>query len=298
MPQISDNFTQLTDLDPVLTEIFYQSYQQEFGLGARLFAMLNSNKSKETDLRVGSFADPVEFKGQIEYMTAAGDYQITYTHTEYAKGFLVERALFDDMQYGPIFASAAEMGTAFSRKREKDMASVFNNAFSGSYLGYDSKALCADDHPRSQSDSTAVDNLAALTLNSANLETAILAHQSLGDDRGEEISIMPNLLLVPRALRKTALELVGSELTPESANNAINVHQGMQVLVWPYLTDTNAWFLVDTTMAQRYLKWYDRVPVEFAAEQSFDTMLRKYRGYMRYSFGWSDFRWVYGSNPS
>jgi hypothetical protein len=95
-----------------------------------------------------------------------------------------------------------------------------------------------------------------------------------------------------------ALELVGSELTPENANNAINVHQGMQVLVWPELTDTNAWFLVDTTMAQRYLKWYDRVGVEFAAEQSFDTMMRKYRGYMRYSFGWSDFRWIYGSNAS
>lgn len=297
MPQISDNFSQLTDLDPVLTEIFYSSYQQEFGLGARLFAMLNSSKEKETDLRIGSFADPVEFKGQIEYMRAEADYAITYTHKEYAKGFMVERKLFDDMQYGAIFSSAAEMGTAFARLREKHMASVFNNAFA-TVTGYDGKVLCADDHPRSASDATAVDNKAALTLNSANLETAILAHQALGDDRGEEISIMPNLLLVPRALRKTALELVGSELTPESANNAVNVHAGMQVLVWPYLTDTNAWFLVDTTMAQRYLKWYDRVPVEFAAEQSFDTMLRKYRGYMRYSFGWSDFRWVYGSNPS
>lgn len=297
MPQISENFSQLTDLDPVLTEIFYQHYNQELGLGARLFAMLTSSKSQETDLRVGSFRDPVPFRGQVEYQTVAGDWQIVYTHEEYASGFMVERKLFDDMQYGPIFAAPAEMGTAFARKREKHMASVFNSAFSG-VLGYDGVVLCADNHPRSQSDSTAVDNAAALTLNSANLETAILAHQSLGDDRGEEISIMPNLLLVPRALRKTALELVGSELTPESANNAINVHAGMQVLVWPYLTDTNAWFLVDTTMAQRYLKWYDRVPVEFAAEQSFDTMLRKYRGYMRYSFGWSDFRWVYGSNPS
>lgn len=297
MPQISENFTQLTDLDPILTEIFYQHYDREMGSGLSLFNVLSSDKAKETDLRIGGFRDPVEFKGQIEYQTVLGDYQIEYVHTQFASGFQVERVLFDDMQYGSIFGMASDMGVAFARKRKKDRASVFNNAFA-SVLGYDGKTLCADDHPRSKSDATAVDNKAALTLNSANLETAIVAHQSLGDDLGEEITIRPDLLVVPRPLRKTALELVGSELTPENANNAINVHQGMQVLVWPELTDTNAWFLVDTTMANRYLKWYDRVPVEFAAEQSFDTMLRKYRGYMRYSFGWSDFRWVYGSNPS
>lgn len=298
MPQISDNFSQLTDLDPVLTELFYQSYQNEFGAGGRLFNIQSSSKAKETDLRIGSFRDPGKFRGQVEYQSVLGDYEIEYVHEEYASGFQVERKLFDDMQYGGIFSAASEMGTAFARKREKDMASVFNNAFSSSYLGYDSKALCANDHPRSKFDSTAVDNLAALELNSTNLETAIVAHQALGDDLGEEITIMPNLLIVPRALRKTALEITGSELTPENANNAMNVHMGMQTLVWPYLTDANAWFIVDTTMATRYLKWFDRVPVEFGAEQDFDTFIRKYRGYMRYSFGWSDFRWIYGSNPS
>ena len=109
---------------------------------------------------------------------------------------------------------------------------------------------------------------------------------------------MPDVLVVPRALRKTELEIVGSEKQPENANNAINVHAGMSVIVDPYLTDTNAWFVVDSTMARRYLKWYDRVMPEFAATGDFDTLIRKYRGYMRYSYGWSDFRWVIGSNPS
>jgi phage major head subunit gpT-like protein len=297
MPQISENFSSLVDLDPVLSEIFYQHYDREMGSGLSLFNVLTSNKEKETDLRIGGFRDPVEFEGQIQYQTALGDYAITYTHKEYASGFMVERKLFDDMKYGPIFGMASDMAVAFARKRKKDRASVFNSAFA-TVTGYDAVVLCSDSHPRSASDSTAVDNLAALTLNSANLETAIVAHRALGDDLGEIITIVPDLLVVPTALRRTALELVGSELTPENANNAINVHQGMQVLVWPELTDTNAWFLVDSTMARRFLKWYDRIPVEFAAEQSFDTMLRKYRGYMRYSFGWSDFRWIYGSNPS
>lgn len=298
MALVSENFASLVDLDPVLTEIFYQQYNQHPPKRGLLFNILTSNKAKETDQRLGSFSDPVPFDGTVVYETPKSDYEIVYAHTAYVKGFQVTREMLDDMQYEGIFDSAAQMGTVFSRLQEKHAASVFNNAFSGDYLGYDSKALCASDHPCSQSDSTAIDNALALALTGDNLETAILAMQDFGDDRGEEITIMPDTLLVPRALRKTALEIVGSPLKPDSMDNNINVHSGMRVIVWDWLTDTNAWFVVDSVMAKRYLKWYDRVAPEFAAEDSFDTLIRKFRGYMRYSFGWSDFRWVIGSNPS
>lgn len=298
MPIVSENFTQLTDLDPVLTEIFYQHYAQVQAVRQSIFGLRTSSKAKETDLRIDSFSDPVPLNGTVEYEAPQRDYEIEYRHTEFAKGFIVERAMIDDMQYEGIFTNASNMGTAFARKQEKDAASVFNNAFSSSYLGYDGKALCADDHPRSRTNSTAVDNSLALALTSDNLETAILQMQGFKDEKGEEISVIPDTLLVPRALRKTALEIVGSVLNPETANNAINVHMGMNVVVWPYLTDANAWFVLDSAMAKRYLKWYTRVNPEFAAVNDFDTFQRKYRGYMRYSYGWSDFRFVVGSNPS
>lgn len=292
-----ENFTQLTDFDPLLTEIFYQSYNQIAPKRTQIFGLRTSKKGKETDLRLGSFSDPVALNGTVEYDTPKRDYEVVYAHTAYAKGFMIERELMDDMQYEAIFSQASDMGTAFARKQEKDAASVFNNAFSG-VLGYDGKTLCANDHPRSRTDSTAVDNSLALALNAANLETAITTMSAFGDDLGEEISIMPDTLIVPRALRKTALELVGSTLNPETGNNATNVHSGMKLMVWEYLTDPNAWFVADGTMAKRYLKWYERIATEFASTDDFDTFIRKYRGYMRYSFGWSDFRWVIGSNPS
>jgi hypothetical protein len=298
MPIVGENFTQLTDLDPVLTEIFYQHYNQIAPKREQIFGMRTSTKAKETDLRIDSFGDPVEFNGKIEYETPQRDYEVVYTHTHWAKGFQIEITMLEDMQYDDIFSQASNLGTAFARKQEKDAASVFNNAFSSSYLGYDEKALCADDHPRSRTDSTSVDNALALALNSANLETAITTMQAFKDDQGEEISIMPDTLIVPRALAKTGRELTGSTLNPETANNATNVHDGMKLVVWEYLTDSNAWFVADSTMAKRYLKWYDRVKTQFAAEDSFDNLLRKFRGRMRYSYGWSDFRWVIGSNPS
>lgn len=300
MVQHSGNFTQLTDYDPILTDIFYQHYTQELGSGGvmQLFNQLASSKAKETDLRVGGFKDPVEFNGTIEYTDAERGYEVEYSHTEYALGFQVERKLHDDQQYGNIFGRAEELGTSFARKRRKDGASVFNNAFSTSFNGYDAKPLCETTHNRSRTDTTAVSNELTLALNNDNLETAITTMQDFGDDLGEEITIMPNVLVVPRALRKTALEVTQSEKQPANANNAINVHEGMSVIVDPYLTDTNAWFVIDTGMARRYLKWYDRVMPEFKATDDFDTFIRKYAGYMRYTFGWSDFRWIIGSNPS
>jgi hypothetical protein len=298
MPLTSANFTQLTDLDPVLTEIFFNHYRQIAPKRAQIFGVRSSTKAKETDLRVDSFGDPVVFNGTVEYETPDRDYEVEYVPVEYAKGFAIERKMIDDMQYENIFSQASNMGTAFARKQEKDAAAIFNNAFSGGTTGYDGKVLCATDHPRSRTDATTVSNAVTLTLTSANLETAITTLQGLKDDQGEEISIMPDTLLVPRALRKKGIELTGSQQSPEDANNSTNVHSGMNLVVWEYLTDTNAWFVLDSVMAKRYLKWYDRIPVEFAATDNFDTLLRKYRGYMRYSRGWSDFRFVIGSNPS
>ena len=146
MVQYSGNFSVLTDYDPILTDIFYQHYTQQNPEGGvvQLFNRQMSNKAKETDLRIGGFSDPTEFDGRIQYQDAERGYQIEYSHTEFASGFQVERKLADDQQYGNIFSRAEELGTAFARKRRKDAASVFNNAFSTSFLGYDSKALCED----------------------------------------------------------------------------------------------------------------------------------------------------------
>lgn len=296
----SNQFPSFVDFDPVLTEIFFTQYERDLGMGgvAPIFRQLTSSKAKETDQRVGGFSDPETFNGTVKYDTPRRGYEIEYTFPELVKGFAIDRKMRDDLQYDTIFDSASGMGTAFARKRRKDAASVFNNSTSGSYLGYDAKALCANDHPRSRVDTTnTVDNLGALALNSSNLETAVLAMQNFKDELGEEIAIMPDVLVVPRALRKTALEIVGSEKVPENANNAINVQAGgWTVVVDPYLTSSTSWWIVDSTLANRYLKWYDRIMPEFAGTQDFDTMVWKYRGYVRYGYGWSDFRWVYQGN--
>jgi hypothetical protein len=37
------------------------------------------------------------------------------------------------------------------------------------------------------------------------------------------------------------------------------------------------------------------VPLEFGADENFDTFTAKFRAYMRYNAGWSDWVWIHGS---
>lgn len=293
-------FPELVDLDPVLAEIFYQKYRQITPmLLDKIIGVRRSTKAKETSKRIGSFGDPQPWEGQVHYDDASPDYQIEWTHSELTLGFKVERTLLEDMQYQNIFDNASQLGQSFNRKVVKDEASIFNNAFSGSYLGYDSKALVATDHPRSKTDSTATSNsMGTAALTEANLETAIVQLEGLGDDRGEQTVAMATHLVVGRAQRMKALKLTGSTLEPESANNAVNTHTSLTPLVHPLISG-NKWFVVDAPMALMAMIWWWRVPAYFDTDDDRSkTLMRSYFGRTRYTFGWQDFRWLVGSNAS
>ena len=53
------------------------------------------------------------------------------------------------------------------------------------------------------------------------------------------------------------------------------------------------WFLQDGNRHELNFFW--RVKPEFKHEEDFDTFVAKYRGYMRYSYGFSDWRGMVGS---
>ncbi len=61
----------------------------------------------------------------------------------------------------------------------------------------------------------------------------------------------------------------------------------------PFLTDTDAWFL--RTDAPEGMKLFQREEATFAQDGDFDTGNLKYKGYERYSVGWTDPRAVYGT---
>lgn len=300
MPAISEQWAEL--LEPGLRAIFNL---QKDALAAvakmpMLFGVNSSSKAAEHDLGVGGFDDWQPYKGAIEYDRNDQGYKTTYTHEEFARGFAVERKLVDDDQYNIINRRPQGLALAAMRKREKDAADIFNNAFDTSFLGADAQSLCDGAHPHSPANTASTQNNSGTTaLSRASIIATRKLMRSFTDDRGELIVVQPDTLLVPPELEDTAYVETESKFKTASADNdASYVNSlGLNVIVWDYLTDANNWFMIDSGMSKMSLNWFNRVPLEFAMDPTSDfSLVARFRGYMRYSLGWNDWRFIYGHN--
>jgi len=291
---IAENFGSL--LEPKLRQIFFEAYAQIPAMRDRLFNVQTSSKGTETDYGIGAFSEWKEFTGSLDYDDIYELWETEYVHKEFVKGFKVERRLIDDNQYRVAFGRAQNLGVSAFRKIEADAASVFVNAFSGSYAGYDSVALCGS-HPYSPTNAATQANAGTTALSRDALIATRTAMREFQDDRTEPIQVVPDMLLVPIELEDTAFRIVQSAQVAGGADNDMNFLRGrFQIVSWELLTNAKDWWLIDSRMMKQFLLWFARIPLEFAQEKEFDTMLAKFRAYMRYSYGWSDWRWIYGQD--
>lgn len=296
MAAYRSNFGDL--LEPGFREIFDSKYEELPQVFPQLFHVETSDKQDEKDSAVsgfGYFATTGEGES-VNYEDPVQMYDVTYTHAKYTKGFKISEEMMEDDLYRIMNRKPALLAVAARRTAEYMAAGVFNNAFSTSYLGGDAKPLASTIHPRSDG-GTAQSNASStgIVLNETNLETGLLALEGQLDDKGMKIGMEANVLLVPRALKKTASILVDSEGRPETADNDKNYYRGLgiKVVAWHYLTSNTAWYLMDSS--NHLVTWFWRVKPEFKQDNAFDTGMALYKARMRFSKGFSDWRGVWGS---
>lgn len=296
-PMRASNWGEL--LIPSIYNFFDIGRQLRPHLRSTLFNVQTSTRDREESVGYGGIApdafDTYKNSGQKGSVSFDQGYKTTYQHVEYPVTFTVERRLMDDDQYGVMAGERArKLGLAAEQKMERDAAAVFNNAFSSSYPGGDGKALCSTTHPRNPNKSGNLVNKGTSALTADAVESTRIEMETTEDDAGNILGMMPDTILVPPALRNKALEIANSPLDPESANNAINPEAGTyNVIAWPHLTDSNNWFMIDSVWMGLSLKWYDRVGPEITLTHQTSTEAM-YDLYMRYSYGWDDWRWIYG----
>ena len=128
---------------------------------------------------------------------------------------------------------------------------VFNNTISGVVTDpsgsviYDSKPFFSTTHA-SKIGTTYSNYNSATALTHTNLKTVYNQYTVTNnrDERDEIIDLMPNVMLIPPALKFTAQEILNSTLIPNSQDNTTNVLASIvQPMEWSYLTDTDGWFL-------------------------------------------------------
>ena len=307
MPLTPGNFASL--LEPGLKEIFNTAVNRPRPMLETLFRMESSQKSEERYQAMGAMGLVPPFSGAVKYEDFDAGYETHIRNYEFALGMQVQRTLVDDEQYGIIRGRGERLADAFDRTVETDAANIFINGFTdsgtnrmgASVAGADAVGLLSTAHPNSPRQSgTTQSNEGTLALSLPNLDTTRRAMLDWTDDQGQLLGIMPDMLLVPPELERTATQIISERamFEPGSAQYDVNMFSGkFRLLVWNRLTDSNAWFLCDSALMKRFLIWQWRIKPEFAAETQFDTMLAKFRGYMRYGIGWTDWRFIYGQNP-
>lgn len=268
-----------------------------------LFDTESSDKAYEEEVLVPGFGlAPVKAEGAaVQFDSTAQGYTSRYTHVAYGLGFIVTREAIDDNQYEKrALGSTKDLAFSFRQTKENVAANVYNRAANSSYTGGDGKELLATDHPI-QGGTFSNELAVAADLSEASLEDICIQIMNAVNDRGLKISLMPRSLIVPTALVFDATRILKSQLQNDTANNAVNALKSMGMLpegvkANHYLIDANNWFV--RTNAPRGMKLFERTSAEFAQDNDFDTSNLKYKGYERYSMGWTDPRGLYGSAPA
>ena len=289
-------------LEPGLRKIFFETYDELPEQYAKIYNVHTSNKAVEHDWGMGAFGDWEKRVSQfdtVDYKTLSPGLDRTYTHEAFTQGFMITREMYDDEQYRQMEKLPRAMARSGRAKVEKDAMLPLINGFT-TYTIYDGKPLFANNHPLLDSDGVGK-NLATGPLNDANLKAALQLMRETVDEAGNLVQFKATRLIVPPALEDTAVRLLKSAQITGSDYNDTNKFlnsYGIEIVVMDYLSaaaggSDTAWYLQDG--ARHELNFFWRIKPEFKWEEDFDTFVSKYRGYMRYSYGVSDWRGLVGS---
>lgn len=292
------NFPKL--LWPGLNAVWGLNYKDPEKYFTAMFDVSSSEMQYEEDQEVTGFGlVPVKAQGTaITYDTHSQGYTKRYTHVPYGMGFIItHEELMDNLYLKRGATRAKALARSFRITKETVAANVYNRGHNSSYTGGDGKELFATDHPTlngTQSNELAV----AADFSEAALEDLLIQISKAVDSRGLKIGLTAQSIHFPVDLQFEVERVLKSTLQSGTANNDINAIRSMGFFPKgahknPFLTDTDAFYI--RTDAPEGLKLIDREEATFAQDGDFDSSNLKYKGYMRFSTGWSDWRGGYSN---
>jgi len=287
------------ELEPGLNALFgleYKTYQNEH---AEIYEIESSERAFEEEVMLSGFGEaPVKNEGAgVAYDNAQETYTSRYTHETIALAFSLTEEAVEDNLYDRLAARYTKaLARSMATTKQVKGAAVLNGAFTTS-VGGDGVVLCSLSHP-TLSVNVANTLATAADLSETSLEQALIDIAAFTDERGLKVAVQGLKLVVPKELQFTSDRILKSTLRTSTADNDINAIKNMGLVpegytVHHYLTDPDAWFVL--TDAPNGMKMFERVAIKTGFEGDFDTGNVRYKARERYSFGYSDFRGIFGS---
>ena len=295
--------TQLVkELEPGLHALFGLEYKRWEREHAEIFTEETSERAFEEETLITGFgAAPTKSEGaSVEFDSAAEQWTARYVHETVALAFAITEEAVEDNLYDTLSRRyTAALARSMAYTKQVKAANVLNNAFSSSFPGGDGKELIATDHPTVQAGTQSNEPSTAADLSESSLENAIISIGGFADDRNIPVAVQARKLVIPKELAFTAQRILKSELRVGTADNDVNALNSMGMfpegyVVNHYLTDTDAFFIL-TDLTNTGLKMFQRRPLKTSMEPDFETGNMRFKASERYSFGFSDWRCIFGS---
>ena len=288
------------ELEPGLNALFGLEYKNYENQHSEIFDKESSDRAFEEEVMLSGFGTAgVKQEGSaIGYDDAQETFTSRYTHETIALAFSITEEAIEDNLYDSLGSRYTKaLARSMATTKQVKAANVLNNGFNSAFKGGDGKELFATDHP-TLNGTVRNELTTAADLNETSLEQSLIDIADMKDERGLKIAARGVKMIIPSALQFTAERLMKSSLRVGTADNDTNAIKSMGMIpqgyvVNNYLTDTDAFFI--KTDVPNGMKYFERAALKTAMEGDFDTGNMRYKARERYSFGFSDFRGIFGS---
>lgn len=264
------------------------------------FETEKSDKKYEEDVELTGFGlAPVKTEGgSVAFDSETQGPTTRYTHVSIGLGYIVTLEEREDNLYA-VVSKKRSKALAFSMMQTKETiaANVYNRAVNASYVGGDGQPLLSTAHPTV--DGTQSNMLGTpADLSEAALEAALIEISQMKNSRGLRINAKAKELIIPSALQFDAERILKSNLRVGSELNDVNAIKNMGLLPGGihenrYLTNDKMWFI--KTDIPDGMRHFERRKLKFTKDNDFHTDNALAKATERYSFGWTDWRAIFGS---
>ena len=217
----------------------------------------------------------------------------------------VDRSAIEDDRYGQIKVRIRSLAYEAANHKEQMIMNLLalgatSNCYDGQYFFDTDHVTVGADYQVAQS------NKGTDALSAASLQAAITAMSKVKDDRGRPMGVLADTIVIPPDLEWTARELLESVYFPDKLSgtdnqkNAANTLKGrLDLIISPYLTDANNWYLLCTKRPIKPLILQERTQVEFSSlegesESGFMRDQYLYGIRARYNAGFGLWQYAYG----
>jgi hypothetical protein len=301
--QVRGQFTALYDnVDKTVTALIQKNVKEIKPIYPQLFKKMSSDRKFERIVTSAPFGDvPQKPEGNpYSFDIIQQAYTKDITPVEYGLGFAVTETAEEDDQYDELKKKSFYLTFSMRQVEDKAAADVFNNGFTTQKTA-DAVALFSTSHTLKRGGTAKNRPSTDADLSVTSLGQSFIDLATDTKIESGQLGMPPTeyFLVVPAQSEFIAHRVVASTGLPGSADNDVNpvkARRQITIVVNPFLTDTDSWYLVPVSSERHGLIYLERIPITLVPPDTDPlTGNRLYKLRCRKTWDSQDWRNTYGT---